>query len=363
MPDVIPPEFQSLLRYDRQWQVLVCRVHRAAVPFKSLFKHLRVEHDIYFREIKSLRAALSDVPCCQVREDLPHPNDNQSPIKDLEILKGYGCPHCEDKEGPNGMDKGGDKQALSQNESLVRKHISLRHGDLPHSVRNTELKPVLLQSWGKGLGGGYWTVRAETALIIGSNMESAGTACTWEEALVQREREHRQSRERQLLEFHASNKKDDTTPWLLFTKWSELFEGRDIRLIAETRFLNSSDREILEMSPISKPRLQVLSQCFDRILMWGLETLESTDWHICRWLRSPNRAECNPVPFRRPQNPGTLSRYSGYWKQLLYFSLRTALIDDEVRERIYGVEFTEQQMRLAQELSGPFLEATYKLTQ
>lgn len=69
-----------------------------------------------------------------------------------------------------------------------------------------------------------------------------------------------------MLEIHSQNKKDDTTPWLLFTKSAELFEGRDVTIIANTRCLNTDIKEILEMSQVNKSQLRVLNRGFDRIL-------------------------------------------------------------------------------------------------
>lgn len=82
---------------------------------------------------------------------------------------------------------------------------------------------------------------------------------TWEEEMIQKEKECRESQRIQLLEFHAQNKRDDIMPWLLFTKWPELFKGKDIKTITETRFLNTNAKEILDMYQVSKSQLQTVS--------------------------------------------------------------------------------------------------------
>ena len=106
------------------------------------------------------------------------------------------------------------------------------------------------------------------------------------------------------------------------------------------------------MSPISKSQLRVVNLSFDKLLVWSLETLETTEWNICHWLRSPYLLECSHNPFKKPQEKATLARYSGYWKQLLLFCLHTALLEREVCDRIYGIEFTAHQRELVMELKG-----------
>jgi hypothetical protein len=201
---------------------------------------------------------------------------------------------------------------------------------------------------------GYWTVATNS--VVGSNeVDVPMVTCTWEEVMIQKERERSETLHSQLLEFHSRNRKDDTTPWLLFTKWPELFEGKDLKLIAETRYLNTDNRQVLTMSQVSKSQLRVVNHCFDRLLEWCLETLETMEWDICCWLRSPRRSECSHSPFKKPQQTSTLVRYRGYWKQLLHFCLRTALLDRETQESIYGIEFTARQTELASDLRGEHL--------
>ena len=60
--------------------------------------------------------------------------------------------------------------------------------------------------------------------------------CTWEERMIQQESRRIETQRDNSLELHLRNKKDDTTPWLLFTKWPNFFEGKNIKLIGETRY-------------------------------------------------------------------------------------------------------------------------------
>ena len=158
--------------------------------------------------------------------------------------------------------------------------------------------------------------------------------------------------ENELVEIHARNKKDDTSPWLLFTKWPEVFEGKDIKLIAETRYLDTENRYVLELSRIDKSQLRVLNCAFDRVVSWAQESLASTNWNLCCWLRSPSRSEPSHQPFKQPQNVAMLKRYSGYWKHCLNYCFRTALLDERSRKDIYGIEFTAEQLWLMREVEG-----------
>ena len=353
MADVVPPQFQALVRYDEQWKVLICRQHQVAVPLKSLPGHLRSEHNIHHLESKSLLEALSAVPCCQTKQEFPQPLNGSPPILDLEVIDGFQCPHCSD----------GDAGALSRSDKVVRKHVLQRHMDIPPPRRNVDRTRVKLQSWGVRWQRGYWTVELNTAgggvaaavassRNVNVNDSTESEPITWEKAMIHKEKERREAMHSRLLEFHARNEKDDTTPWLLFTKWGELFKDREVKTIAETRYLNTENQEVIGMSLISKSQLRLVHLGFDKLLTWSLETLETTEWNMCHWLRSPRQSEYSPKPFRKPQETATLVRYSGYWKQLLLFCLRTALLEKEVCDRIYGVEFTTRQRELAMELKG-----------
>ena len=169
--------------------------------------------------------------------------------------------------------------------------------------------------------------------------------------MIQKEKERCEAMHSRLLEFQAETER--TIRPLGFCSPSGVSCLRTEKTIAETRYLNMENQEVVRISPISKSQLCLISLGFDKLLAWSLETLETTEWNIGHWLRSPYRSECNShKPFKKPQETATLVRYSGYWKQLLLFCLRTALLEREVCDRIYGVEFTTPQRELAIELKG-----------
>ena len=235
MANVVPPQFQGLFRYDEQWKLLICRQHRVGVPLKSLPSHLRGEHNIYHVESKSLLEALSAVPCCQTKQEFPQLRNGSLPILDLDIINGFQCPHCSDDDITENTTNGG---ALSRCDDVVRKHVVQRHMDISFSLRNVNRTRVKLQSWGIRWQRGYWTVELNTAggaaspLVNDSTESGSITTLTWEEAMIKKEKEWREAMHSRLLEFYTGNRKDDMTPWLLFTKWSELFKDRDVKTIA-----------------------------------------------------------------------------------------------------------------------------------
>lgn len=42
--------------------------------------------------------------------------------------------------------------------------------------------------------------------------------------------------------------------------------------------------------------------------------------------------------------------YVNYWKQFIFYILRTSLLDEATRDRIYGIRFSEDQLMIIQQL-------------
>jgi len=68
------------------------------------------------------------------------------------------------------------------------------------------------------------------------------------------------------------------------------------------------------------------------------------------WLKSCHRDDPNRRPFRLPQEPTTVKRYVNHWKQFLFYVLRTSLLDESIREEVYGIHFTESQLAIIRQL-------------
>lgn len=263
--------FDPVFHYDKKWQVLICRQCQAAVSGAkvTLTRHLRVKHGMGHKEYKPLIEAVSTLPCCEDKEQFPDPLDDSHPIESLRIYPGYRCKHCKDYK--------------SRSEDVMKKHVFNSHQPL-RTGREEAYESVSLQTWSTVWGARYWTVvdpnkttSSATSTVINGLIESG----SWEERMAKIEQERLQEQENQILELHQRNGRDDTSPWLLFTKWPETFKGKDIKLIAETCQLNTENRRVLDLSKIDKPHLKVLSAAFDRIISWSLDSLSSTNWNLC----------------------------------------------------------------------------------
>src|SRR5436309_3435266 len=98
----------------------------------------------------------------------------------------------------------------------------------------------------------------------------------WEERITRMEAERLHNQGNGQFEFHDRHKSDDTTPWLLRTKWPELFSGKNLKLIGETRQSCMDNEYVVEAFDIKSEKLCMLAQAFDRIMGWAKESLDST---------------------------------------------------------------------------------------
>jgi len=114
--------------------------------------------------------------------------------------------------------------------------------------------------------------------------------------------------------------------------------------------LQPSNSDLEDLTVIDEGKLRFLSECFDQIIQWASETLESTPPEIRRWLRTHSVVRPDPKQFKISQERATLRTYVGYFKQLIYYAFRTGLLDDESRERHYGVHFTQEQQHFICEI-------------
>lgn len=112
----------------------------------------------------------------------------------------------------------------------------------------------------------------------------------------------------------------------------------------------SHNSDLKDLTPIDEGRLRFLADCFDQVIQWASETLESTAPEIRHWLRSYQVESPDPNPFKIPRERSTLRRYVGHFKQLIHYAFRTGLLDDESREHHYGIHFTQEQRQLISEI-------------
>jgi hypothetical protein len=104
---------------------------------------------------------------------------------------------------------------------------------------------------------------------------------------------------------------------------------------------------------ISEAKLRVVNDAVDKLIRWALSTLTRLRRNsnvLLLWLKSCGSDDPNRRPFRLPQEPTTVKRYVNYWKQFLFYVLRTSLLDESTRDRVYGIHFTESQLMIIRQL-------------
>lgn len=217
-------------------------------------------------------------------------------------------------------------------------------------------REVSFQRWSLSHGNGLsWVVVMPTAAEGGSTVTPASPLINFVDRQDRLEAARRRQQEemREKLRVTDRNKKDDTSPWLLHTKWPKKFDGKAIKTISMTRLLVPPDpRATRTSSCITPSNLKTLSRAFDQIMARCFETLESTSPETLRWLRSPQAMEADWRTFKRLQEVRSETRYINYWKQFLYYVFRTALMREKQRNREHGIKFTEDQLRLVKEIAG-----------
>jgi hypothetical protein len=110
------------------------------------------------------------------------------------------------------------------------------------------------------------------------------------------------------------------------------------------------DQKLARRMKIDVAKLTYLSTCVDQIVDWGLDTLSSTSLQLRCWLFSIEPHKPSTKPFKRPQELATVKRYKDHFKQLLYYTFRTASLDASTCDRLYGIQFTPEQRQLIQEI-------------
>ena len=78
--------------------------------------------------------------------------------------------------------------------------------------------------------------------------------------------------------------------------------------------------------------------------------LQSTSVRTRCWLKSTYAEETSTKPFKQPQELATIKRYKNHFKQLIFYTFCTALLDEETRDRLYGIQFTAEQKQLIDEI-------------
>lgn len=92
---------------------------------------------------------------------------------------------------------------------------------------------------------------------------------------------------------------------------------------------------------ISEAKLRIVSEAMDRFVQWTLKRLTRESSSSLMWLKSCHSDYPDRLPFHLSQEPTTVKRYVNHWKQLIFYILRTFLLEESARDRIYGIHFIE----------------------
>jgi Orsellinic acid/F9775 biosynthesis cluster protein D len=239
----IPAEFRSLLRYEEKYQTLICKPCGRGLSMNGFHRHLQSKHNVGHKDRNAILRSISSSSCIAEWDQFPIPLNGSRPIQDLQIISGFGCNFCD---------------MLSQNRTVITTHIYNVHKG---ESRSKGCRSVSLQTWFHGTRQTYWTVvdpndsflppSLSKSLSL-SKVANENTAIdgeeetlTWEEQVIKMEETRLEKQNKYQFELEARHHADDITPWLLRVKWPQLFSGKNLELIGETRQLRTENAQVL----------------------------------------------------------------------------------------------------------------------
>ena len=340
----IPLEYQHLVRYEPTYGVLICFPCKMAVGKTGLPRHLRHHHNISAKDRKSLMAALDSLSSTIESEDgFPQPVGILEPIRGLPLHDAYKCNGCD---------------LVTKSDETIRRHVVKTHPEtqLSSSVGSTTWwRHVKVQQWvAKGKAAKYWIVgtgmEVPNLSSISADPQESLEELPWEDRMERMERARLSKQDQDRMVMTDGKDADDTTPWLLRTKWPQTFAGKSLRLIGRTRYSDLDPQTRTMFPDWTDRRTKLIGFEFDKVVMRARSTLILTSDSLCCWLQSSRRNEPSRRPFRTLQRRGTDQKYSLTWKQFLYYCLRVFRLHSEIREEQYGIVFTGEQLRCLAEV-------------
>lgn len=207
-----------------------------------------------------------------------------------------------------------------------------------------------MQQWVlKGKGVKYWIVDSGVTMLP-ATVVPEDHEMSWEDRIVWAERDRLLRQDDNMVKVTDRNMIDDTTPWLLRTKWPQTFVNKDLRLIGRTRYSDLDTQTRLMFPEWSVIRTRLIASEFDKILRRARVTLSQTSHSLRMWLRSVKRNDPDQRPFNELQRHGSAHRYALESKQFLYLCFRIFQLDPTVREERYGIAFTAEQLQCMREV-------------
>ena len=288
-------------------------------------------HRIDFGQRTEFRMVLNNIDAAETIKSIPIPIDDQEPIKGLTIHKGYNCNDCD------------KMKTISLR--IIRQHRHDEHREVGNQVN---WSTVLLQRWCRVENSKYWVVKVKETQ---SEEVQSNLVESWNERMKKIEEERLNQVMRKELEVTERSNADDTTPWLMFMKWPEMFKGKDIYNIGRLKY-ETLDKDLEErFKRWTGRRVELLSRSVEIIVSRSKETLAGTPSSIRMWLRSVERMKPDRRPFKLVQKTITEVQYVRYWKQFLFYCFRVTEVSVKQRKRLYGIEFTEVQLRLMKQVN------------
>ena len=138
---------------------------------------------------------------------------------------------------------------LSKNEDTLNRHFRTEHRnqvgeeDRHRNIKRWEM--VKVQQWVlSGKGSKYWIVAGGMEMLrMSTNLDIQNNeGVSWEVRMEQMETERLSSHNDGVITVTDRNNIDDTTPWLLHTKWPQIFAAKDLRLIGRSRYSDLDDK-------------------------------------------------------------------------------------------------------------------------
>lgn len=356
------------------YRILYCKPCQSIVFPATVRRHLHGLHSglpVRIRQqIASCYEADTDDLISKTTHDaLPLPPNNSPPVPFLPMQTGFACSYTT------------SCNFLTSSYSKMRSHLNQEHALYRANCRSYML-PVYLQSWyssrrakywiaqsqeGEGKGGRAWQPlldrrgkKGEGAGTEKANASRASQLSTLQSLYEQEQAYLVQTRQdpgvgKAITSQEASS---NTTAWLDYTEWPVQFANRPLQILVTTASLPAQNdytlgtwKNICLTSPKDDElKLCYLLDAFDRVAQRCYSTLQTTPELLRCWLKTFTLTGFYPKPFRQLARLVSLRKYQRYWRQFLCFVFRTWQIRRSIRDQIYGIQFSETQEALIQQV-------------
>lgn len=261
--------------------------------------------------------------------DLPDPNtvpkrpDGDAIHPHLLAQSGFACLQCDYR---------------TTSETLIRRHLSQEHGHrAPDSSTSKDryCSEATLQSWTQNGKRGFWIVASSKNEEIQAVLQSPRRKRKLSQ-ICQAEVE-RTSRRCQFMRDGTPNDPILSSNWIRRTGWVQMFSNMDRGLLlnlaqppATQGLWTGADGEGESLSSAEdERRLVLIGIAIDRFFDQCEDTVIHTDHSLLCWLRSQHFGKPYKAPFELPSRNATRKRYRAAWKKMIFFCMRTHLVQGQ----------------------------------